>query len=382
MTYRVVYLDHVARLSGGEIALARTLPALRAQVDAHVIVGEDGPLVTFLQGAGISVEVLPMAEAARDLRKESVRPGGVQGRVLAASAGYILRLRRRLRALSPDLVHTNSLKAALYGGAAGRLSGIPVLWHIRDRITNDYLPDAAVRAVRMSGRVLPSAVIANSRSTLDTIHHPHRAVVIDPVVHNPAGNLPRRCATDRPYRVGIIGRLAPWKGHDLFLDAFARAFPDGDCQAWIIGSAMFGEDEYAASLQDRVRRSGLAGRVEFRGFREDIWSELAQLDTLVHCSLIPEPFGLVVVEGMAAGVPVIASDAGGPAEIMTHGADGILTLPGDATALASAMRRLHDDPSLRQMLAAGGQRTALSYSPERAATQLVVVYERVTSRRR
>jgi len=383
MTYRVVYLDHVARLSGGEIALARILPALNDQVDAHVIVGEAGPLVERLRDANISVEVLPMAGEVRDIRKESVRPGGLQGRALAGSANYVWRLRRRLRELAPDVVHTNSLKAALYGGAAGRLAGIPVVWHIRDRIAPDYLPAAAVWAVRALAQILPSAVIANSRSTLETIPSLHHGVtVVDPVVYDRDGTLPPTSGAGRPYRVGVVGRLAPWKGQALFIDAFARAFPDANCEAWIIGSAMFGEDNYAASLRDRVRRSGLTERIEFRGFQDDIWGELAQIDTLVHCSLTPEPFGQVVVEGMVAGIPVIASNAGGPAEIITDGVDGILTSPGDAAALADAMQRLHNDPSLRHTLAARGRETARRFSPERAATELIAVYERVTSHRR
>lgn len=383
MTYRVVYLDHVARLSGGEIALARILSALNDQVDAHVIVGEDGPLVERLRDANISVEVLPMAAVVRDIRKESVRPGGLKGRALAGSANYVWRLRRRLRELAPDVVHTNSLKAALYGGAAGRLAGIPVVWHIRDRIAPDYLPTAAVWAVRASAQILPSAVIANSRSTLKTIPRLHKGVtVVDPVIYDRVGKLPPASEAGRPYRIGVVGRLAPWKGQAHFIDAFARAFPNGDCEAWIIGSAMFGEDNYAASLREKVRRSGLTERIEFRGFRDDIWDELAQIDTLVHCSLTPEPFGQVVVEGMVAGIPVIASDAGGPAEIITDGVDGILTSPGDAAALADAMRRLHNDPSLRHTLAARGRKTALRFSPEHAATQVIAVYGQVTSHRR
>src|SRR4051794_8099018 len=119
--YRVVYLDHVARLSGGEIALARALPAVLDTIDPHVILGEDGPLVGRLREQGISVEVMAMKERARDLRKDRVRAGGVDPGAAAATAAYVWRLRRRLRELRPDLVHTNSLKAALYGGAAGRL---------------------------------------------------------------------------------------------------------------------------------------------------------------------------------------------------------------------------------------------------------------------
>ena len=112
---------------------------------------------------------------------------------------------------------------------------------------------------------------------------------------------------------GMLGRIAPWKGQDLFLRAFAEAFPGGTERAVIVGTAMFGEEDYERELPALAAELGLDVRVEFRGFREDIWRELAALDVLVHASLTPEPFGQVVLEGMAAGLPVLAPDEGAPA---------------------------------------------------------------------
>src|SRR5262249_10793443 len=109
-----------------------------------------------------------------------------------------------------------------------------------------------------------------------------------------------------PLTFGIVGRLAPWKGQHLFLEAFARAFPDSEERAVVVGGALFDEVDYEHGLQRTARRLGIAGRVEFRGHRPDVWEELARLDVLVHASITPEPFGQVILEGMAAGVPVIA----------------------------------------------------------------------------
>ncbi|MGI8685966.1 MAG: glycosyltransferase, partial [Acidimicrobiales bacterium] len=165
---RVVYLDHCAQLSGGELALLRLLPALD-EVDAHVVLGEDGPLVDRLRRAGVSVEVFEIAVAARALRRDRVRPGRLPLAAAAHAAEHTARLARRLRRLQPDLVHTNSLKAALYGGVAARMAQVPAVWHIHDRISDDYLPPAARRLVHLSSRLLPSAVIANSAATLDAL---------------------------------------------------------------------------------------------------------------------------------------------------------------------------------------------------------------------
>lgn len=380
MPTKVVFIDHVARMSGGEIALLRLLAAVSGRVEAHVILGEEGPLVAEIRALGVACEVLPMAEALRDVRKDAVAPSRLDPRPLLSLGSYVLRLRRRLRDLGPDIVHTNSLKAALYGGVAGRLAGVPVLWHVRDRIAADYLPRPAVALVRAASRVLPTAVVANSASTLSTLPGRRRATVLyNPVVLD-AASASRGPRTDRPLRIGVVGRLAPWKGQHVFLAAFARAFPAGDVEARLIGSALFGEDAFERELHAQVERLGIASRVQFRGYRDDIPRELAELDVLVHCSTTPEPFGQVVVEGMAAGLPVIAADAGGPTEIITDGVDGLLTPPGDVEALAEALLQLADDPGLRQTLGDAGRQSARRFSPVAASERLMAVYAAMARR--
>jgi glycosyltransferase involved in cell wall biosynthesis len=379
---KVVFVDHVARLSGGEIALLRLLPALAAHVDVHVILGEDGPLADRLREVGIATEVLPLPERLRDVRKDTVHPRGLSALAVVEVPAYVARLVRRLRLLDPDVVHTNSLKAALYGGAAGRLARRPVVWHVRDRIASDYLPGPAVRLVHTAARVLPSAIVANSHATLETLPArgglvgDRRVVVPSSVVPPPLDGR----GPDGDLVVGIMGRLAPWKGQDVFVRAFAEAFQEAPVRGRIIGSPLFGEDDYADSLERLVSELGLEGRIEFRGFKEDVWQELAELDVLVHCSITPEPFGQVVLEGLAAGLPVVAAGAGGPAELITNGVDGLLTPPGDVAALATTLRALRDDPKLRDRLGRAGRKRSADFTPERAAETLVGLYRELAPR--
>lgn len=374
---RVVYLDHVARLSGAEIALLRLLPALQRYVDSTVILGEDGPLVERLQQAGIETEVLPLPDRLRDVRKDTVKPSGLDRQALSHLPRYVKQLANRIRELEADIVHTNSLKAALYGGVAARVARVPVVWHVRDRIAADYLPVPAVALVRGVSLLLPTAIIANSRSTLDTL--PRRAqnhVLYNPIVVPDSIEDPpeRKRKRGGPITVGVVGRLAKWKGQDVFLRAFAQAFGGSGARGRLIGSAMFGEDEYARSLEELVRELGIGRQIEFRGFRDDVWQELAELDVLVHCSVTPEPFGQVVLEGMAASLPVIAANEGGPAEMITDGVDGLLTEPGSVEELAEALRMMHEQPWKRDALAAAGKRRSQEFTPERSAGQLMEVY--------
>lgn len=365
----VVFLDHCALLSGAELALTRLLPDLDAHVDAVVVLGEEGPLAERLRSQGVRVDVLPMADQLRERRKDAA----ARLDDLFRTAAYAWRLRSLLRRLQADLVHTNSLKAAVYGGVAGRLAGVPVVWHVRDRIAPDYLPGVAVRAVRTLACVLPSRIVANSEATRRTLPRSvDIAIVPDSVITvAPPDRLPRQDVLT----FGVVGRLAPWKGQHVFLEAFAQAFRGSGHRAHLVGSAMFGEQDYASSLVDLAASLGIDDQVDFRGFHEDVDSEYRALDVLVHCSTIPEPFGQVVIEGQAHGLCVVAADAGGPAEIVSHEVDGLLVAPDDAPALAAALRRIAADAALRGRLAVAGRQNAARYSGSATALRILDVYD-------
>lgn len=367
---RVVYVGHSAQQAGGEIALARLVGALD-DVDAHVVLAEDGPLVDTLHRAGATVEVLPMRESVRGRRRDA------RSLPLLGSALYTLRLARRLRALAPDLVHTNTLKANLYGGVAAKLAHVPVVWHVRDRIADDYLPPRVVRLVRALARRVPNAVIANSRATLATVpgaRAPH-------VVPSPVGDVQPAGRRNAPLRIGMVGRIAPWKGQHVFLEAFARAFPDGEAEAVVVGAPLFGADEveYERELRALARERGIDRRVDFAGFREDVAAELAGLDVLVHASTVPEPFGLVVAEGMAAGLAVVAANAGGPAEVVEHDVNGLVFQPGNSDELAAALRRLAADAELRTRLGGAARERAAAFAPAAVAARVREIYDAVLS---
>lgn len=375
---RVVFLDHVAQLSGAELALLRLLPSM-TEIEPHVVLAEDGPLVARFREAGVSCEVLPINPRTGALRKDRVSRG-LPFVSIADTATYAWRVGRRLRQLQADIVHTNSLKAHLYGGLAARLAGRPQVWHTRDRIAPDYLPAAAVQLVRTAVRYLPTAVIANSSATLATLHFekgPHRVLPSPVVVNDPVVSSRRVASPHDRFTVGVVGRLAPWKGQDVFLRAFAAAFPDGPEQAVIIGSAMFGEDDFADTLRTLATELGIADRVRFTGFLDDVRTELAGMDVLVHCSIVPEPFGQVVIEGMAASLPVVAARAGGPAEIIRDGETGLLTTMGDVAELSAALRSLAGDAELRRRLATAGRIASEQYAPELIARQLTELYAEV-----
>ena len=355
---RVVYLDHTAELSGGELALARLLPALRSRVEAHVILAEDGPLARRLEAAGASVEILPMDPAARQLRRDRIRPSGVSLGAAWAAVRYSVGLTARLRALAPDLVHTNSLKAMVYGLPSGKLAGKPVVVQVHDRIAPDYLPLPAVRLVRLLCRWVADGVVANSVATLATLPPQcHHAVVLSSPVDVARFSAITAPESARPFTVAVVGRIAPWKGQDLFLRAFAAAFPDGDEVALVVGARSSARTNSTPRSKRWQQSWAWETAFAFCGFCDDVVAVLSGVDVLVHTSVIPEPFGQVVVEGMAAGLCVIVSGEGGPANIVTDGFDGILCRPRSVSSYASALPDGPGDPALRTRVGANARKT-------------------------
>ena len=362
---RVLYLNHAAKPSGAEIALRRMLGACdRRRVQPTIVFGEEGPAVDFMREIDVATHVLPLAGKVREARKDTLGVGAFLhlGR-LAALGAYAVRLAAFARRHKIQIIHTNTIKAHFYGGIAGCLAGLPVVWHLRDFVNESYFPRAAVRVIRFLAGRLPRHVIAVSHSVMEQLRFngkPGRAtVVLDGLADQEltaAKSEPSPARTIQT-RIGIVGRLTRWKGQHVFLDAAARVLAAGhDAEFVIIGSALFGEDAYEHSLRRQAEALGITHRVRFRGFTPDVAGELGKLDLLVHASTSGEPFGQVILEGMAAGLPVIATRGGGVPEIIYDGENGLLTRMGDSADLAEALLALLTDPARARRLGDNGYR--------------------------
>lgn len=386
---RILYLDHTARLSGGELALSRLLVALdKERIEPVVVLAEEGPLAATLRSEGIETHVFPLAEQIRFARKDKLGWLGWLNRAsqVLPLLQYAHELARFAQENQIELIYTNSLKADFYGALAGRLANLPVIWHVRDRIEESYLPKAAVRLVRLLARRLPTCVVANSQSTLETLQLPKEKTV-EVISSGLTPAYIQRCLESRTEntipQVGIIGRIADWKGQDIFIQAAAQLLKSGiKAQFRIVGAPLFGEDEHLVRLKKLVSDLGIDESVTFLGFQDDIPAQLRKLDVLVHASVTPEPFGQVIVEGMVAGVPVIATNAGGAREIVTHEKTGLLVPMGDVDALAQSLTTLLENPQYAQQLAAAGREHVLqNYTIELSARKSESLYARVLRQR-
>ena len=175
---------------------------------------------------------------------------------------------------------------------------------------------------------------------------------------------------------GIVGPLVSWKGQDVFLRAAKRVLEKvPDAYAFVVGRAPSDERNYAEALHHLAAELGIADRLVFTGYRADVPDVLRLLDVVAHASVIPEPFGRVIAEAMAMGRPVVASNAGGPTEIIEDGRTGFLVPPHDEEALASRITELLQEPAKAKRVGETARRTAVErFSAESHARLVKRVY--------
>ncbi|MFZ0531357.1 MAG: glycosyltransferase, partial [Propionicimonas sp.] len=220
----VVILDHTGALGGAELALLRLIRALSpADASITVVLFSDGPLAASLRKAGAAVELLPMgATATLDRDRSGRTPWRAIGNAVRVLP-FVIRLGRRLRRLRPDLIHSTSLKADLLAVPASWIAGRPLVWHVHDRISPDYLPSSLVVLIRWLARWAPRRVVVNSQATAATVPGVRRPAIAYPgllpeqlIAAPGAGRPPAR------HLIGMLGRISPTKGQLVFVRAAAQ----------------------------------------------------------------------------------------------------------------------------------------------------------------
>lgn len=232
---KILFFDHTAAMGGGEISLLHLIQHLdQTRFRPIVLLSTDGTLRQKLESSGIETHILPLASDVLDTRKDSLgRRSLLRLGAIFKTLAYIGRVAQFIKQQRPAVLHTNSLKSDIIGGVAGRLVGVPVIWHVRDRIAEDYLPRRVVRAFRWLCRVLPDYIITNSAATFDTLNLPRQGqarVIYNGIVEKNAsvvhdGALPFKAFamidhSQTPY-IGLVGRITPWKGQHIFINAAA-----------------------------------------------------------------------------------------------------------------------------------------------------------------
>ena len=361
----ILYVHGSAEMYGSDKVLLNLAQAeaRRGVLLPVVVLHEDGPLRSALELAGVEVHVGHVAKISRAMF--SLSAPWVLARQMAAA---FRDLDRAARGRPLALVYSNTL-AVLGGAVWAWRRGHRHVWHVHEILLKPWL---VCRGLPWMADLLSDQVISNSRQTETWLLRQAPGLKArSSVVFNGLAPMPevpveqvaqarhRLCPAPEAVLATVAGRLNHWKGQGLLLQAVAQLRDQGrlgDLHVAVVGDVFVGQDHIKQGLMQQVQQLGLQDRVQFIPFVADIVAVWRASDIAVVPSLEPEPFGMVAIEAMACGLPVIAARHGGLLDIVVDNETGLLFEPGNAHALAEALYRLVVAPELRARFGRAGQR--------------------------
>jgi glycosyltransferase involved in cell wall biosynthesis len=310
------------------------------------------------------------------------------GEVLAGVRGLIRLIRKRNIAL----VHTNT-NTILAGALAARFTGVPHVWSIHELMVEPASVRNTLHYIipRFSSRVVTVSQAVRDHMLKDAEKFANRfafvrgAIDVEPFLKATGRERVRAQwgVREDEVLIGMAGRVTRWKGQSVFVQA-AKLISERHRQVKFaaVGGVFDTEKFYMERFRKEVREAGLENKLTVNDFRADMPDVFAAYDIFVLPSILPEPFGLVVIEAMAAGKPVVATAPGGPSETVANGETGLLVPPSDAIALADALSELLADPQKRRSMGEAGRcRARQLFSLPRYVTEFEELYDSVLRER-
>ena len=373
----ILFVDHASALGGAEKSLLLLMQQLDRQQWQPHLACVDGDLARAATAVNIPVHPIILPR----LRKSIRFPADVwQG---AATIAHIA------QQTGAAFLHANTVRAALYTAVAARRARLPFIWHMRDFWLSENKPQQLWldQWAKQTLCHTASIVIANSHAVATHLPCPNKVRV----VHNGIDltqfeetavsstfrqqfNIP----PDAPL-VGTVGRLRPWKGQDRFIRVAAQiAKTNPSVHFVIVGGTPFQvQDSYEKQLHQLAAKHNLSNQITFTGQLQDVGSALAELDIFVHAG-DPEPFGLVNVEAMAMGKPVVAFAHGALPEIIVHEETGLLIQSENEAEMATAVTQLLNQPAKQKEMGRNGRLHAAShFNIRRVAREVEAIYSQL-----
>jgi glycosyltransferase involved in cell wall biosynthesis len=387
----VAFIDETAKLGGAEINLLRILPRLqKAGWRPVVLLPEEGPLTTALRDCAVAYTVVP-ARRFHSISFNSVARPSLPNpfaalATLANGCFWALDLVHTLRRLRPDLVQTGSLLSHLFGGWAGSRVRVPVVAHVQDLVARTSGLGLWRVVFRWWAYGVPARLVCVSPLVADQFQYDpevaHKTLTILNMVDRGEPCNATALRETGPWRIGTIARLARWKGQHVALAVAAELLRAGLRFKWsFVGDAALGDQRYERYLHSLARELQLEANVEFVGWLDDPHPFYASLDVLVHLPTEPEPFGLVIAEALACGVPVVTSHGG--LDAVVNEAGGKVVQAGDSHSAALAiMDVLGQADAMSDASRIRAHATAKRYfAPAAILGQWTGLYEDVLSKR-
>lgn len=296
---------------------------------------------------------------------------------ILANTAYLARLVHLYRSERVDVVHVNNYTMAPLWAA--RLLGIPIVYHLHGFVSHplDGSGRRNFRHVKAFVSISQAVTDAAVRAGID----PARIHTIPNFVEQAPAEDPPPLPSEPA--IGIFGRVTQWKGQKEFLRAAIEVLPRFPrLRIYVVGDSSDADPRYLDECQQIARSSPFAARIEFVGLVHDVASYYVRCTAVVHASIEPEPFGMVLIEAMANARPVIASILGAAPEIVEEGADGYLVDPTDIASMADRISRLLGDLDLAtRMGMRGHEKVRTQYDPRAAAGRFQRLYAEIAASR-
>jgi len=343
---RVAYVSHTGAVSGAEMMLLNMVRGLnRAPYQPSAICPAEGDLARLLEAEGITCKPLPAVQARFTWRPDRLF------KAATSLTRAILVLRRTFSQIRPDIVHANSLRAGIVASVASIASGRKVVWHVHDNLPRHVLSSL----IRVAALLLrPARIVTVSHATAKAFCGPYSFKGTVLTIHNGvdlrrfplkgANRLLLRDALGVPrdaFLVCVVGQICARKGLLELIWAFGMARAHAPQMHLVVAGSVVFEHEraYCDELNRAAAAPQIAGSVHFTGRVQNV-SELLQMADLLVLNSHEEPFGLVLIEAMSSGTPVLATRAGGIPEIVTNEENGWLVDKADTAGLARKLLEL------------------------------------------
>lgn len=376
---RILFVDQATALGGSVVVIARLVRAIDTTTYECLVAGEMDESILrdhFKSAARLHVIKHVLNYTHRERFSEWVRKlpyskwlpkTAIYVFTLVAALVnllYIWRLAALIVREKVDLVHLNNNLENVEATLAACLTARPYVVHAHGSGHLTFSQRLFIRPARkfvaisdyIHRDLTERGVLAEN---IVTIPNPVEVMEVDP---ESVLSLRARYGVVKSQKVfGLFGRIVPWKGHREFVLAASLVLrQQPDAVAFIVGSISDGGEPFLVELHDLVKREGMQDRVIFTGHIQQVSELYGIMDLVVHTSIEPEPFGLVITEAMACGVPVVASPFGAPPEIVDDGQDGLIVDPRDTSCLANAILSLFRDDDRRRSMGERARRKVLA----------------------
>src|SRR3954447_3085882 len=376
-------MNHTSQVSGAERSLLSLLEGLPPEYEP-ALACPSGALAE--AGREIGVPVHTIAGTDGSLRLHAVHTA----RALHDAGSTARAVVRLAREIKPDLVHANTIRAGLIAAAAAPQIRIPTIAHVHDRLPQGRVPTFMLKrmARAVDGLFACSSYAAeplwnvNRGTPVRVVYNPVDGDVFDPSAFSRETARARLGLPHTSAVLVVVAQIIPWKAQDdaiRILAELRREHPD--VCLLLVGSpkftsraARYDSTAFRTRLDELARSLGVEKEVRFLGERDDVPQVLRAADI----ALVPswaEPFGMCMIEAMAMELAVLATDVGGPKEVITHGRDGLLLPPREPARWSAAASLLLGDPALRESMgSAARKRVVEEMSPANYAERVVTGY--------